>query len=291
MNTRRFRFRDQGGNLNALQLGIRAAAVVNTVSPTYAHEILSAKYGLGLERDLAERPGGVNGILNGIDLHAFNPATDTRLFSRYDVVTAEVGKLKNKHALYAELGLHMGTGPLFVAIGRLTSQKGVDHIPVSVPDIVRADGRLVILGSGVPELERTIAEAIAPYPEHGRTVLTFDADLAQRMYAAADFFLMPSRFEPCGLGQLVAMRYGALPIVRDTGGLHDTVRNIRRHRDGTGLVFGPDTSTALRTAIQDALRIFRQPDTMNAARTRAMNQDFSWHRSAQDYLTMYTNAR
>ena len=199
-------------------------------------------------------------------------------------------KLKNKQALLAGLGLKTGTGPLFVMIGRLTGQKGVDLIPPSISAIAKDDGRLCILGTGVPEVERTVLDAATPHPNHVRVMVKFDALLAQRLYAAADFFLMPSRFEPCGLGQLIAMRYGALPIVRDTGGLHDTVRDIRKYRDGTGLIFRAATPRALATAVQDALRIYRQPDTITAARTRAMNRDFSWDRSAKDYISLYSHA-
>ncbi len=281
------RYRDRGGNLNLLQLGIHAASAVNTVSPAYAHEILTSAYGLGLESDLARRPGGVSGIINGLDFQMFNPMTDAGIHTRYDGQTVAVGKAENKRALLAELGLKFSAGPLFAAIGRLTGQKGVDLIPDSIGDVVRADGRMVVLGSGVPEVEQMITEAASRFPDHCRVVIKFDAALAQRMYAAADFFLMPSRFEPCGLGQLIAMRYGALPIVRDTGGLHDTVRDLRRHGDGTGLVFGSATAAALRTAVIDALRIFNQPDTMMTARRRAMGQDFSWARSANDYLNLY----
>ena len=283
--------RDQQGNFNLLQQGIHSAGAVNTVSPTYAQEVMTPAYGLGLETDLGNRAGGVTGILNGIDFHTFNPATDTRLPATYDTSTAATGKQKNKLAVLAELGLTDGVGPLFVVIGRFTGQKGVDLIPPSMAAIAGADGRLILLGSGVPEVEQAVTAAAAPFPQYVKTIVKFDAALAQRLYAAADFFLMPSRFEPCGLGQLIAMRYGCLPIVRDTGGLHDTVRDLRRHRDGTGLVFGPATSVALQTAVHDALRIFRQPDTMTAARTRAMNQDFSWARSAKDYLTIYTHAK
>lgn len=285
------RFRDHQGNFNLLQQGIRSASMVNTVSPTYAHEIVSPVLGMGLEKDLVERRGGVSGILNGLDFRLNNPFTDPRIHVKYDAPTATPGKLKNKQAALAGCGLKTGAGPLFVLISRLTGQKGVDLVPASIPAIAKDDGRLLILGTGVPAVERAVVEAAAPFPEHVRVMVKFDALLAQQLYAAADFFLMPSRFEPCGLGQLVAMRYGALPIVRDTGGLHDTVRDLRRYRDGTGLVFGPPTPEALLTAVQDALRIFRQPDTMVSARARAMNQDFSWGPSAKDYLSLYSHAK
>lgn len=282
--------RDLQGNLNILQLGICTASVVNTVSPTYAQELLTPQYGQGLEGDLARRPGGVRGIVNGIDTALFNPETDTQLPARYAQDTVAAGKLINKRSVLAECSLTTGSGPLFVVVGRLTQQKGVDLLPGIIPDIMHHDGRLIILGSGVPDIEQAITSAIAPYPTFCRAFVKFDAALASRLYGAADFFLMPSRFEPCGLGQLLAMRYGALPIVRDTGGLHDTVRDIRRHKDGTGFVFTEPTTEALRAALQDALRVFNQHDTMTAARQRAMRYDCSWSRSASTYVTLYSHA-
>ncbi len=285
--TASLKYRDGSGDLNLLQLGIRNAAAVNTVSPNYAQEILTPEYGAGLSADCAARPGGVTGILNGIDVRSFDPSSDIRISARYSSDTAAVGKLANKRALLSELGLPLADGPLFGLIGRLTSQKGVDLLPASVPAIVQAGGQLVVLGSGVPEIEQLTIAAIKPYARHCRVIVKFDARLARCIYAASDFFLMPSRFEPCGLGQMVAMRYGTLPIVRDTGGLHDTVRDLRKYRAGTGLVFGPATATALTATVRDALRIYRQPDTMNSARQRAMSGDFSWRRSARAYQRLY----
>lgn len=285
-----FALRDSEGNLNLLQQGIHAADKVNTVSPTYAHELLTVEYGMGLQEDLRKISGGIQGIVNGIDTVAFDPATDTRLPSRYDITTVTVGKHAARRALTAELGLAVSDGPLFGTVGRLTSQKGIDLISHVLPDIIQAGGQLVVLGTGVPDIEQALVAAAQAFPTQCVVLVKFDAALAQRIYAASDFFLMPSRFEPCGLGQLVAMRYGALPIVRDTGGLHDTVKDLRRYRDGSGLVFGPATVTALRTAVQDALRIARQHDTLQAARRTAMSQDFSWSRSALDYVQLYQHA-
>ena len=284
------RRRDAPGNLNLLQLGIWAATAVNTVSPTYAQEVLTPTYGQGLERDLAGRPGGVGGILNGIDFRVFDPATDAGIFARYDVTASAIGKLSNKRALVSELGLRPGHGPLFGFVGRLTAQKGMDLLPASIPDIVVAGGQLVVLGSGVPEVERLVATAVRPYADHCRVLIKFDPRLAQRIYAASDFFLMPSRFEPCGLGQMIAMRYGALPIVRDTGGLHDTVRDVRTQPNGTGLLFRQAEAADLRGAVAAALQLFKETDTITVARRRAMTEDFSWHRSAQAYVALYEHA-
>lgn len=278
--------RDQAGNYNALQIGINAATSLTTVSPTYARELLGVDFGNGLERDIAARPHGIEGILNGIDVVSFDPTTDAALSTRYSADTVAVGKLLNKRALFRELGLPAAMGPLFGFVGRLASQKGIDLVTAVIPDIVSAGGHLVVLGSGVPNIEKLIRQAARRHPDNVRVRVAFDARLAQRIYAATDFFLMPSRFEPCGLGQLIAMRYGALPIVNDTGGLHDTVVDLGSGA-GTGIVFaGPDVAL-LRGAIERALRVFRQPDMMNAARDRAMAKDFSWTKAAEQYVTLY----
>ncbi len=284
-------FRDVDNNLNALQSGIRTATVVTTVSPQYAIEVLSPLYGAGLERDIQSRPDGMRGIVNGIDVAVFNPETDSRIPAQYSASTAVVGKLINKRALRKELGLPDSDGPLFGLVGRLTSQKGVDLVASVIGDIVNAGGQVVILGSGVPEVEELVVSATKAFPSACKTILRFDAALAQRIYAASDFFLMPSRFEPCGLGQMIAMRYGAIPIVRDTGGLHDTVRDTSLHPDGTGFVFSDPIAGALRTTIVAALRLYHEHDKLQAVRTRDMTEDFSWARSASDYSNLYTYAR
>ncbi len=283
-------YRDLENNFNLLQLGIRNATAVNTVSPTYAKEITNPQYGVGLERDITSRANGVSGILNGIDTDHFNPATDSRIVAQYDAQTASTGKLLNRRALLKELELPENHGPLFGVVGRLTTQKGVDIITAAVPEIVLGNGQLIVLGSGVPETEKALVEAMKPFSTATRAIVKFDAKLAQRIYAASDFFLMPSRFEPCGLGQMIAMRYGSLPLVRDTGGLHDTVTDLRDHQDGTGFVFTNPIIDEFRPIIDAALRLYEKHDTLAAARTRAMSQDFSWQHSATEYVKLYTNA-
>lgn len=279
--------RDHLGNFNALQQGIHAADAVNTVSPQYAKEILTPEYGERLETDLLERPGGVRGILNGLDIEEFDPATDKALARTYTTSSVIEGKRANRLALAQRLHLP-AQGPLYGFIGRLTPQKGIDLLLGCVADIVRAGGQLIILGSGLPEIEAHLQQLNGRYPRHIRAVLGFDAGLAQTIYAASDFFLMPSSFEPCGLGQLIAMRYGALPIVRDTGGLHDTVVDLRQHpHRGTGFVFAAYDPAALRGVIEESLRLYHQPDTVQAAILRAMYQDFSWTTSARAYHDLY----
>lgn len=286
------RIRDLENNLNLLQQGIRSATALNTVSPTYAKEILTPLFGAGLDRDLLERQVDLCGIVNGIDVRSFDPAHDHRIVAPYDVATVAAGKLLNKRALLKELALPASAGPLFGFVGRLTSQKGVDLITSALPDIVAQGGQVVILGSGVPDIEQAIRAAAAPLADHVRVIVKFDARLAQQIYAASDFFLMPSRFEPCGLGQLIAMRYGALPIVRDTGGLHDTVRDLRVDQGGTGFIFNEADPKIFTRVCLDALRMYTENDTLLLeAQRRAMNEDVSWKHSAAAYDRLYANTQ
>lgn len=282
--------RDGPGYFNALQQGILAADAVNTVSPNYAREILTAEFGEGLAADLRQRPDGISGILNGIDVDVFNPATDRALARTYTSATVVEGKRQNRLALGHRLHLPPD-GPLYGFIGRLTPQKGVALLLAVAPQIFQAGGRLAVLGAGWPDLERQLQALGRRWPQQARIVIGFDPILAQLIYAASDFFLMPSQFEPCGLGQMIAMRYGALPIVRDTGGLHDTVVDVVRHpRRGTGLVFQAYTPQALGVVVDESLRLYAQPDTVQTMAVRAMYQDFSWDAAAATYLRLYAQA-
>ncbi len=282
--------RDGQGCFNALQQGILGADAVNTVSPNYAREILTAEFSEGLAADLQQRPGGVSGILNGIDVDIFDPATDRALARTYTSATVVEGKRQNRLALGHRFHFPP-QGPLYSFIGRLTPQKGVDLLLAVAPHIARAGGQLIILGAGWPNLEQQLQALGRRWPKQVRAVIGFDPILAQLMYAASDFFLMPSQFEPCGLGQMIAMRYGALPIVRDTGGLHDTVVDVARHpRQGTGLIFQAYAPQALGAAVTESLRLYAQPDTVQMTAVRAMHQDFSWNAAAATYLRLYAQA-
>lgn len=284
--------RDALGNLNLLQVGIHAATAVNTVSPTYAKEILTPEYGEGLAEDLRRRPKGVIGILNGIDMEAFDPSADRAIPRRYSASTVDAGKKENKVALRHQLGLAERTGPLFVSVGRLAEQKGYNLLVPLIEKIVGAGGQVAILGTGVAEIEAKLRQAVDRFPSMAALIPKFDAALAQQFYAGGDFFLMPSKFEPCGLGQMIAMRYGTLPIVRMTGGLKDTVIDIDRSPNGgTGFVFEPFTSEALWQSIESASRFSIRPTVLQTARQRAMAQDFSWKRSAADYAKLYAQLR
>lgn len=280
--------RDSFGNLNLLQLGVWAAEAVNTVSPTYAQEILTAEYGEGLAEDLQRRDGGVTGILNGLD-DGFDPRTDHSLASQYSLTNLSVGKAENKRVLQAAYGLPVDP-KIFVLglVGRLVPQKGIDLVGEIIPKLAELSAQLVILGTGLPDTEALIRRAAESAPDRVGLRIGFDLALGQQIYAGADAFLMPSRFEPCGLGQMIAMRYGTLPIVRATGGLRDSVTDVTAFPEaGTGFVFEPPTGDGLQEAISRAANLYRQPASWSTALQRAMAQDFSWSHSAVAYLRLY----
>lgn len=289
------RLPDEHHDINLLRVGIHAAHIVSTVSPTYAREILTPEYGEHLDQDLAAHHPPVVGILNGIDVHAFDPEHDKRLVATYNQQTVAAGKAKNKHAIQVALGLQpTSVAPLFVAVSWLSPQKGFDLLPPVINDIARSGGQVAILGSGWPEIEGQLHRLADDHVHAVAVKIGFDAGLAQQLYAAADFFLMPSRFEPCGLGQMIAMRYGTIPIVRETGGLRDTVVDLRTHpQHGTGFVFPRFAVEDFRGALDAAVQLYHSPGTLQQVIERGMQQDFSWTVSAQAYLRLYgeiTNA-
>lgn len=281
-----------GGDFNLLQQGILCANATTTVSPTYAQEILQPEFGLGLEHTLRALDAPVIGIVNGIDVGRFNPATDPAIQENYDLKTLEAGKAGNRLYLASLLDWEPDQRPILGVVSRLTAQKGLELLAEALPAWVAGGGRAVILGTGQPELEQRLVALTQQYPQAIAVKIGFDAAIAQQIYAGVDFFAMPSRFEPCGLGQLIAMRYGALPIVRDTGGLHDTVTDIDVDPNrGTGFVFKEFSVDALTATLQRALRLWQKPDILQYVRQRAMNQDFSWAASADAYLRVYANIK
>lgn len=280
--------RDVMGDFNLLQQGVLAADAVTTVSPTYAQEVLRPEYGFGLETTLRERSDGIVGIVNGLDTVRFNPATDRHLVRPFSVATAAAGKDTNRSALAKLCGWSNERRPILGVVSRLTEQKGLGLLLEALPVWFAGGGRLVVLGTGQPGLEERLVAAAAAQPGSMAVRLGFDAAAAQKIYGGADFFAMPSRFEPCGLGQLIAMRYGGLPIVHDTGGLHDTVIDYPTNPDrGTGFVFADFSASMLGGALRAALRLWSKPDILEAVRRRAMSQDFSWAASAAKYLHLY----
>jgi starch synthase len=278
--------------LNPMARAIASADIVSTVSERYAQEILTAEFGAGLQDLLASRRDDLWGILNGIDVEVFDPATDRHVPARYSVRDMR-GKAQDKAALQKELRLAVGTGiPLFGIIGRLVEQKGIDILTPVAPDLLRTGAQIAVLGTGEPKYEAVWKDLAERHRGTLSLTLGFDAALAQRIYAAADMFLMPSRFEPCGLGQLISFRYGTVPVVHAVGGLADTVRDADADRKaGTGFSFREYATAPLADAIRRAVRAYRDEPRWNALRERAMKLDHSWTASAKRYVAMYEAAR
>ena len=281
------------GKVNFLKAGITFADWVNTVSPTYAQEIQTPYYGCGMEGVLSERRARLNGIVNGIDYHIWNPANDPHIGHHYVADTVKVGKAAAKCELQIELGLPTAVNvPLFGVIARLVEQKGVDLIVKIIAPLLTTGAQLVILGDGDPQYHWLLMELQARYPEQMALRLHFDEILAHRIEAGSDFFLMPSLFEPSGLNQLYSLRYGTPPIVRATGGLLDTITDATPATlaDGTasGFRFQAYSPTALWEAIQRALDLYRdEPEQFHMLRQIGMQQDWSWERSAAEYELLY----
>ncbi len=276
---------ERDGNLNMLRGAIRCATCVITVSPTYAREIVWPSFGEGLEEDLLARGSDLVGILNGIDTQTWDPNRDPHLAAPFDAEDRS-GKALCKAALQQELGLRVDSSlPLFAVVSRVDRQKGLDLISPSAAWLVDQGAQLVLLGSGERALIESLYGLARTWKQSVVVIDRFDESLAHRIYAGGDFFLMPSRFEPCGLGQMVALRYGAIPIVRRTGGLADTVRDIEEHADtGSGIVFDHADAGAVRWACERALALWRTShDRLEGVRVRGMNLDFSWDRSALLY--------
>lgn len=283
---------DQHSNLNLFQQGLLSADLLNTVSPTYAKELLTKQYGEGLESTIRKRKKDLHGILNGIDTARFNPGNDEALSDQYTHANVRVRKATNKNALKKSMKLELDIeGPLFGIVSRLTNQKGIELIADIIPTIIQYGGQLVFLGTGDPALEKLFAEAASEHPEFIAGRIDFDATLAQQIYGASDYFLMPSRFEPCGLGQMIAMRYGAVPIVRATGGLKDSVHNLSTfssHKKATGLVFKPYKTSSLKKEIIRAHKLYyEKPELYRQIQKNGMTADFSWKPSAALYAKLY----
>lgn len=277
-----------GDCLNLVKGAIECSNKVTTVSPNYANEILDPYYSFGLEHILRERQYKLTGIVNGIDTQVFDPATDPRIKTNYSFKTRNF-KFHNKYALQTELGLEKTNDkPLIGMVTRLTHQKGMDLVCNKLEWLMSLDAQFVLLGSGDDKYEQHIRYIADKYPDKMRAVIGFDADLAQRIYAGADFFLMPSEFEPCGLAQLIALRYGTIPIVRATGGLADTVVPFNPETgEGNGINFRSVDSEDMADAILRALALFADKKQFGAVRKNAMSGDYSWEASAQKYLELY----
>ena len=276
-------------SINYMLGALRYADAITTVSPTYAGEIQTPEFGEGLDSVLRERSYALQGILNGIDVAGFDPATDKRIAANY-TVEDRGGKAVCKAKLQEELGLEVRDDrPLMVMVTRLTRQKGMDLVMYALDRILAGGVQVAVLGTGDRDYEDGLRYFQDKYPGTMAARIEFDPALSQRMYAAADMFLMPSKFEPCGLSQIIAMRYGTLPIVRETGGLKDTVQPYNEFTgEGTGFSFSNFNGDEMGDAVFRAARLFwDNRDAWNQLVTQAMSQDFSWTRSADKYLDLY----
>ena len=278
------------GKLNFLKGGLVFSDLLNTVSRTYAREIRTPAFGSGLEGVLEERSHDLHGVVNGIDYEVWNPAKDPAIAQPYSADDPG-GKAACRAALRDELGLETAPGPVVGIVTRLVEQKGMDLVLQALPGILAEGCQLVLLGSGEANLEAAFVESARQHPGRVAVRIGYEAELAHRIYAGADCFLMPSRYEPCGLGQLIALRYGTVPVVRRTGGLTDTVTEFEpARRAGTGFTLDAFAVDALLDAVRRAASAYRQPALWKALVRNAMAEDFSWEASAREYVTLYGKA-
>jgi starch synthase len=281
------------GNLNLLKTGLIFADRINTVSPRYAEEIQTAPLGCGLEGVLQHRRGALSGIVNGVDYREWDPRTDPHLPANYTAETVGQHKPACKAALQTELGLPVSPKtPLVAFIGRLTEQKGIDLLAATMRDWVQTrDVQWVVLGTGEPKFQEQFTMLAERFPQKVATRLEFSNELAHRIEAGADIFVMPSRFEPCGLSQMYSLKYGTVPVGRATGGLVDTITDLNENTlaagTATGFTFGEYSALALAQALDRALNTYAQPDVWKRLVQAGMGQDWSWATSAQKYIDLY----
>ncbi|MEW6335975.1 MAG: glycogen synthase GlgA [Acidobacteriota bacterium] len=274
------------GQVNLLKGGLVSADAITTVSPTYAREILTPQFGCRLEGVLETRSSALSGIVNGLDVDLWDPARDPALPLPYGARTVESGKRASRAALAAEVGLEAAERPVAGMVSRLAEQKGADLLAAGIDDLVAMGFDVVVLGTGERRYEETLEAAQAAHPGRVCVARKFDDRLARLIYAGSDVFMMPSRYEPCGLGQMIAMRYGTLPVVNATGGLADTVVDAA-WPDGTGVVFDDLTAAGFVAAMARARDIVADRERLTAIRARGMARDFSWTASARAYVELY----
>jgi starch synthase len=282
------------GKISFLKAGLALSDKITTVSPSYAAELMTPEFGMGMDGLLRERQSDLHGILNGIDLDVWNPETDAAIEATYSARSLK-GKAKNRTELCARFGLTKGTGPLFCVVSRMTSQKGLDLLLDCLPKLVAQGGKLVVLGSGDRDLERAYAAASSQYAGSVGTIIGYDEELSHLMQAGSDAILIPSRFEPCGLTQLYGLRYGTLPVVARTGGLADTVIDANEAAlltdCATGFQFAPINATLLSHAISRACALYSKPKIWSGMMRRAMRHPVGWDLSAAAYLDVYKAAQ
>jgi starch synthase len=270
-----------------LPLGMLAADHIVAASPSYASEILTPEFGLGLEDFLRKRRNKISGILNGLDTEKWNPDSDKALVARFNSASLPCREA-NKVALLSEIGF-VGDSqiPLLGVVSRLDAQKGIDLIPAALREITDLPWRIVFLATGDPDIELALRRLEAEFPDRVRAELRFDGALSRRIYAGADMLLIPSRYEPCGLTQMIAMRYGCVPVARSTGGLRDTIQDFGPSPNSTGFLFEQADSGELAIVLRKAIALHQNQKGWTALQERGMAQDFSWERSAGQYLKLY----
>ncbi|QHW30121.1 glycogen synthase GlgA [Paenibacillus rhizovicinus] len=275
------------GAASCMKAGLRFADKLTTVSPTYAREIMTETYGEQLDGVLRQRAGDLTGIVNGVDTDAYDPMRDEHLAVRYRDSVAK--KRKNKQALQRELGLPEDeTMPMIGIVSRLVWQKGLDMLEEAIPELMNERLQLVALGSGEPRLEAMLQAARERYPDRIAVWIGFNEGLARRIFASSDMYLKPSRFEPCGLGQLIALRYRTVPIVRETGGLRDTVASYNEYTgEGNGFTFGPASAHDMLYTIRRALSLYRDETAWSQILSNSAKKDFGWRLSAREYDKLY----
>lgn len=278
-------------DVNFLKGGMYYADMVTTVSPNYMYEIQTPEFGFGLDGVLRDISYKTTGIINGIDWEEYNPATDEQIKSNFDKYHLD-GKIDNKLALQHTLGLAEDKDLMLIGmVTRLTEQKGMQLIEMIMSELMKRPVQFAILGTGEPKFENSLKHFNWRYPDQHAAVIEFDSQLAKEIYAGVDLFLMPSAFEPCGLAQMIAMRYGTLPLVHEVGGLKDTVEAFNQFEvRGTGFTFDKFNPAALMSVIDEALRVYYDyPENWASIQEQAMSQDFSWKSSAREYIDMYKN--
>lgn len=273
--------------VNYMKMGILLSHRVTTVSKGYAEEIKQPYFGAGLDYALRMKGNALCGIVNGISDQEFHPATDKRIYQNYDSQHLE-GKKENKRRLQEDLDLPTRDVPLLGMVTRLVDEKGLDLIGYIMEELMQDEIQLIILGSGLPQYEEMLRWIPAEYRQKAVVRIGYDEVLAHRIYAGSDLFLMPSRFEPCGLSQLISFRYGTIPVVREVGGLKDTVKNYNfETREGNGFTFGPYRTAELLKAIRRGEELFHRKDQWEELVKKVMQLDYSWNRSKEEYLCLY----
>jgi len=279
------------GQVNFMKAGILYADLINTVSDKYSLEIQTPEFGEGLDGLLRKRAQDLYGIVNGIDYQNFNPETDERIYKNYSLDNIE-DKVENKYRLQEELGLPGKDVAVISIISRLVAQKGLDLVGKIMNDLLQNDVQFILLGTGEDKYQQMFSEIKIRYRKKSAVIIGFDPVLAQKIYAGSDIFLMPSKFEPCGLGQLISLRYGTIPVVHATGGLEDTIIDFNQDPEkGNGFSFDNYSALDLWKALQRALDLYKnRPHQWRQLVTNAMRADFSWNKSAQKYISLYQRA-